>query len=334
MPILIAIIALIVIFKIIPDQKYKKLQATVLQDLGFRNWDVVSYYDEYVTVKSRQALDKYDDIKYFKEDSQNLARAENIFNRKTNVTSILKKFLENNEYKTNSQYKRLIKQIDTVLNNASAFRVCVRYISSAGNNLGSREIIVNKYILNKFKIYSCKTVFLNGTIYAQSAQHSPIYGYYFGKKENIEQWRIYMPKRKEFRFIGNVPTKTIQGYKQLPKTGKVVVITKSMKDSMLLSSLGIPAIAPNSETQFVSEKMLEELKSRFKNIVLLYDSDLTGVRFMNKIRKQHHGLIVCMIPRKYEAKDISDFYQKYGRNKTISIIKDYINYLKHEEKIA
>ena len=151
MPILIAIIALIVIFKIIPDQKYKKLQAAVLQDLGFRNWDVVSYYDEYVTVKSRQALDKYDDIKYFKEDSQNLARAENVFNRKSNVTSILKKFLENNEYKTNSQYKRLIKQIDTVINNASAFRVCVRYISSSGNNLGSREIIVNKHVLNKFK---------------------------------------------------------------------------------------------------------------------------------------------------------------------------------------
>lgn len=151
MPILIAIIALIVIFKIIPDQKYKKLQAAVLQDLGFRNWDVVSYYDEYITVKSRQALDKYDDIKYFKEDSQNIARAENIFNRKSNVTSILRKFLENNEYKTNSQYKRLIKQIDTVLYNASAFRVCVRYISSAGNNLGSREIIVNKHVLNKYK---------------------------------------------------------------------------------------------------------------------------------------------------------------------------------------
>ena len=27
-----------------------------------------------------------------------------------------------------------------------------------------------------------------------------------------------MPKRKEFRFIGNVPTKTIQGYKQLSIT--------------------------------------------------------------------------------------------------------------------
>ena len=193
---------------------------------------------------------------------------------------------------------------------------------------------ISEQILKKYKIYSIKTVFLNGSIYAQSTQHSPIYGYYFGKKENIEQWRIYIPKRKEFRFIGNVSTKTVQGYKQLPNNGKLLIITKSMKDVCLLSSLGIPAIAPNSETQFVSEKMLEELRDRFKNIALLYDSDLTGVRFMNKIRKQYRDLIVCMIPRKYGTKDISDFYQKYGRNKTIELIKESINYIKREKEIA
>lgn len=193
---------------------------------------------------------------------------------------------------------------------------------------------ISKQTLNKYKIYSVKTVFLNGCVYAQSTQHSPIFGYYFGKKGNIEQWRIYMPKRKEFRFIGNVSTKTIQGYKQLPESGKLLVITKSMKDVCLLSSLGIPAVAPNSETQFVSDKMLEELKERFKNIILLYDSDQTGVHFMNKIRKQHPELIVCMIPRKYGAKDISDFYQKYGKSKTIEGIKEYINYLKDEKEIA
>jgi hypothetical protein len=41
-----------------------------------------------------------------------------------------------------------------------------------------------------------------------------------------------------------------------------------------------------------------------------------------------------MIPRKYGAKDISDFYQKYGKNKTIEGIKQYINYLKDEKEIA
>lgn len=192
---------------------------------------------------------------------------------------------------------------------------------------------ITKDILHRFKVYSCSTVFLNGNIYAQSAQHSPIYGYYFGKKENIEQWRIYMPKRKEFRFIGNVSTKTIQGYKQLAKTGKLVVITKSMKDVMCLYSLGIPAIAPNSETQFVSDKVLEELKQRFKYVVLLYDNDLTGVRFTNKIRKEHPELIVSMIPRNTGAKDISDYYRDYGRKGTQEFITNYIKKLKKNEKV-
>ena len=157
---------------------------------------------------------------------------------------------------------------------------------------------ITEKTLNKYRVFSCKSVFLNGNLVSQRAQHNLIYGYYFGKKDGIEQWRIYFPKRKEMRFMGNVSTKTIQGYKQLPKGGKLLVITKSMKDVMLLYELGIPAIAPNSETQFVSDKMLEELHTRFKHIVLLYDNDLTGVTFTNKIRKAHPDLIPFLIPRK------------------------------------
>lgn len=187
---------------------------------------------------------------------------------------------------------------------------------------------ITKDILNKFKVYSCSTVFLNGTIYAQSAQHSPIYGYYFGKKENIEQWRIYMPKRKEFRFIGNVPTKTIQGYKQLAKTGKLVVITKSMKDCLSMYSCGISAIAPNSETQFVSEKVLEDLKKRFKYIVVFFDNDKAGITNMKKLKNLHPELNFFFIPKHFNAKDFSDFYALYGRERTLDEIKKYFKVLK------
>lgn len=187
---------------------------------------------------------------------------------------------------------------------------------------------ITKDILYKFKVYSCNTVFLNGNIYAQSAQHSPIYGYYFGKKENIEQWRIYMPKRKEFRFIGNVPTKTIQGYKQLVKSGKLVVITKSMKDCLSMYSCGISAIAPNSETQFVSEKVLEDLKKRFKYIVVFFDNDKAGIQNMKKLKKLHPELNFFFIPRHLNAKDFSDFYALYGRERTLGEIKKYLEVLK------
>lgn len=187
-------------------------------------------------------------------------------------------------------------------------------------------------ILKKYKVYSCDMVFLHGTVYAQSTKKCPIYGYYFGEKEDIEQWRIYFPNRKETRFIGNVPTKIIQGYDQLPQFGKLLIITKSLKDCMSLNSIGLTAIAPNSETQFVSDDLLEDLKNRFKHIIVFYDNDLPGIINMRKIKKLHPELKFFFIPRKFGAKDFSDFYKKYGRENTIKVVKHYLNKFKNNEE--
>lgn len=147
----VAIIVMIITVKVVTNQQYKKLEAEVLRVLGFSNWNIISYFDEYVTVKSRQTLEKYDDIKFFKENREKLVLAENVIKMKSDVATILKRFLENNEYKSRLQYGRLTKQIDVVLRNAKAYRIRVNYISSAGNNLGSRVISVNQYNINKFK---------------------------------------------------------------------------------------------------------------------------------------------------------------------------------------
>lgn len=187
---------------------------------------------------------------------------------------------------------------------------------------------VTDKILKKFHVVSCKNVFLNGNVISTSSDHCPIYGYYGGKKEGIELWRIYFPKRKSYRFLSNWDSKKIQGIKQLPNEGKLLVITKSLKDVMCLYSLGIPAIAPNSETLFIPEALYVELKNRFKNIVVLYDNDLAGIANMRKIRDKYK--VKCLwIPRSYEAKDISDFHKKYGRKKTLELIKRAIELLKH-----
>ena len=147
----LVIIILIVAVSIILEQKYKQLETEVLKELGFPNWNIISYFDEYVAVKSRQTLEKYDDIKFFKENREKLVRAENIIKRKNNVATTLKRFLENNEYKSRLQYNRLTKQIDVVLKNAGAYRINVNYISSAGNNLGRKEIAINQYGIDRFK---------------------------------------------------------------------------------------------------------------------------------------------------------------------------------------
>ena len=182
---------------------------------------------------------------------------------------------------------------------------------------------ITEEILKKFKIFSCEAVFLNGNIFSTSNSRHAIYAYYRGKNSNgTELWRIYIPNHRvrEPKFLSNWRSTMIQGAKQLPKEGDLLVITKSLKDVACLYSLGITAIAPNSENLFVTEKQFEILKSRFKRVVIFYDNDLPGIQNMNKFR--HKFKIDCFwIPRKYGVKDISDFYKKYGREKTLELIK-------------
>lgn len=183
-------------------------------------------------------------------------------------------------------------------------------------------------ILKKFNVYSCKNIFLNGELFKTIYKDNFMFGYYGGKKDNLELWRIYFPKQSNYRFLTNWPAKKIQGLKQLKKEGDICVITKSMKDTMCLYSLGISAIAPNSENLFIADTILERLKSKFKYIIVLYDNDLPGIQNMRKIKNKHPELIYFYIPRHYNAKDISDFYKKYGKDKTLEFVKDNLNKLK------
>lgn len=191
---------------------------------------------------------------------------------------------------------------------------------------------ISKDILKRFNVYSCKHVFLNDQLFAESQQHCPIFGYYGKKYQGLELWRCYFPKRTSFRFITNWPSKKIQGYDQLPKKGKLLVITKSMKDSMCLYSCGITACAPNSENLFIPDKVLEDLKNRFENIVVLYDNDRPGLYNMAKIRKEHPELTYVFIPKRCGSKDISDFYKDHGRKETLNLIKTFILWLKEHRQ--
>lgn len=149
----VIVIAIIITVKVIQSnnkKKYKELEAEVLKDLNYPNWNIVSYLDESVIVKSRATLEKYDAIKFFKENREKLAEAEKIIQWKNEIANTLTSFLEDNPYQSNSQYKKLVPQINMVIGNAEAYRICVDYISSAGNNLGRKWIVLNQYDIDEF----------------------------------------------------------------------------------------------------------------------------------------------------------------------------------------
>ena len=141
----------LLIFIIVSNLKYKELESEVLRKLGFSNWNIVPFLDVRVTVKSRQTLEKYDDIKYFKESREKLSQTENVLRRNKDVTEKLKSFLKGNEFQSCFQYKKIENRINGVIKNAEAFRVKVEYISSAGNKLGEKILTINQSKIDRFK---------------------------------------------------------------------------------------------------------------------------------------------------------------------------------------
>jgi len=180
---------------------------------------------------------------------------------------------------------------------------------------------VGKTTLKKYKVYSIKSVFLNGIYFTSSTETCPIYGYYGGENsDGDELWRLYMPTKRRYRFLSNWGSTMIQGSKQLPKSGDYIVITKSLKDVMALHEFGITAAAPNSENIFLTEAQYKKLELRFNDIYLLYDRDLPGVRSANKIRKKFPKIKVLLMPK---TKDFTDYVKKYGTLKTLNLIEQW-----------
>lgn len=130
--------------------------------------------------------------------------------------------------------------------------------------------------------------------------------------------------RQEFRFLNNVNKKTLQGYKQLPEKGDLLVITKSMKDVMSLNGFGIAACAPNSETLFINDKQLAEFKQRFKHILIFYDSDRPGRYNMAKIRREHPELNYYFLPR-HLSKDFTDTIKQVGVDKMKELVNQFMS---------
>lgn len=148
--IVLSVVFVFIVVMIIRERQYKILETEVLNTLGFHNWNILSYFDTHVTVKSWKTLDNYDEIKFFKNNKEMLETAEETIQRKNEIATALRKFLESNAYQSHSQYKKITKHINTLLQRAGAFRIKVSYISSAGNNLGSKEIIVAQYDIDRF----------------------------------------------------------------------------------------------------------------------------------------------------------------------------------------
>lgn len=162
-------------------------------------------------------------------------------------------------------------------------------------------------LLIKYDIKACKLVYIinkadEHILWAIHQNNNPIYSYQID-----DSFKIYRPlSDKKSKWLSNTDNFNIQGLKQLPDKGELLIITSSMKDVLVLNVMGYNAIALGGEGNNIPDKILDYLYACFDNIIVFYDNDEAGLKYGLKFSNQI-GAGNIFIPLEYEQKDISDF---------------------------
>lgn len=173
---------------------------------------------------------------------------------------------------------------------------------------------INKETLDKFNVVALESYS------AYNREGKPYEIKAFGGKlmyayDNGDWTKIYKPfdeKKYKFLFLGIKENDFIFGWKHLPIADDLVFITGGEKDVLCLVSQGFNAITLNSETSNLQDDTALELKDRFKNVVVLYDNDATGVKQSQLLASKYqiHRMELPKIPN--NGKDVSDYFAQNG----------------------
>jgi len=168
-------------------------------------------------------------------------------------------------------------------------------------------------ILKKYKVFSLKEFKSENSagkpFCLKSTDAEPIFGY-AGKKHV----KIYRPF-SEIRFLygGQLPENYCFGLEQLPLKGDTLFLTGGEKDVLSLASHGFNAICFNSETSNIPQNIIKKLSYRFKHIILLYDTDKTGLessaRHVQALADLSVKRLVLPLAGTKQEKDISDYFK-------------------------
>tara|TARA_R110000737_G_scaffold346998_1_gene377597 strand:- start:466 stop:1443 length:978 start_codon:yes stop_codon:yes gene_type:complete len=145
-----------------------------------------------------------------------------------------------------------------------------------------------------------------------------IYGY-FDKNDNV--YKIYQPGHDKYKFIK--VTAHLQGFDQLEYNQPYLVICSSLKDAMCLKSFGynVEVIAPDSENTIIKPYIVENLKSKYKKVITLFDDDTAGHAAINKYLLHFNikGFYLTL------SKDLSDAVCEFGFDKVHVELKELLS---------
>ncbi len=167
---------------------------------------------------------------------------------------------------------------------------------------------ISRKTLIKYNVIPIEYMFYNGN---PIKVHKVSYAYQELKDDKVT-YKIYQPLRKEFKWINNSNSTVHQGYRQLPDTGELLIITKSLKDVMSIHDvLGITAVAIQSESVLIKDSVMDEYKRRFTKVMCLFDNDNAGKRLSNEYLEKYN-IPHFFMPEMEDVTDFSDLVKAIG----------------------
>lgn len=180
--------------------------------------------------------------------------------------------------------------------------------------------------LDTFNVLNARVIYESEIAVMRSSRDNPIFIYKF-KTGNIKTYAPLHPDPLK-KWGGNARIYDVFGWDQLPKKGKLCIITSSAKDVMCLYELGFPAIAFSSEgagtgkgSETFVKAVVEALLKRFEHVVFYMDNDEPGIKYSLKLSTMYK--LPCMW-NKPGPKDLSDCVKKYKRLKAFRNLKQLI----------
>ncbi len=182
-----------------------------------------------------------------------------------------------------------------------------------------KQFGITKSILRSYRVRAIQRAYYTGKDNRIKSRYFKE-GEFFISFEHVYFAKVYSPDPKGFFYVGSKPKDFVFGFSQIigrahraksfPET---LILTGGEKDVLTLTALGYDAVSLNSETAAIPKSLTENLFNAYKNIIVLYDNDETGIRQSVQIRdalKHKFNVSICRLPEVVngrQIKDVSDY---------------------------
>lgn len=182
------------------------------------------------------------------------------------------------------------------------------------------ELGVGLDILNLYDVRPCYYLLDENDKIIKDFKFARTYAYIM-----FDKYKLYQPEEINFvKFYNQCPKEYMQGYAQCrgPEEVDTLCVTKAMKDILVYqahSERWIDIIAPHGEGYIIDEVWIRWML-RYKNIVIVFDPDLAGIRGANRLRKalkahpDYKGQNIRV--------DFTSYRRHYKRGKWVAPMKD------------